>query len=226
MIIKVCGVRDPDNIRQIDELGCVDWMGFIFFPPSSRNVEHVPNYLPQHCKRVGVFVNATPEDIQHRQEEFGFDLIQLHGDETPDECQALRSLLKEGTKLIKMIQVESAQELEKTKQYEGKVDYFLFETKCKGYGGSGKQFDWDILQHYKGPTPFLLTGGIGPQDAEKVQAFFKSQTSKLNLQLGEAKPQTPQCIGIDLNSKFEIAPALKDSKQIKEFVQIVQSNNK
>ena len=206
-------MRDPDNIRQIDELGCVDWMGFIFFPPSSRNVEHAPDYLPQHCKRVGVFVNATPEDIQRRQEEFGFDLIQLHGDETPDECLALRSLLKEGTKLIKMIQVESVQELEKTKQYEGKVDYFLFETKCKGYGGSGKQFDWDILQHYKGQTPFLLTGGIGPDDAERIKAL-NSQLSTLN------------CIGIDLNSKFEIAPALKDSKQIKEFVQIVQSNHK
>ena len=203
-------MRDPDNIRQIDELGCVDWMGFIFCPPSSRNVEHAPDDLPQHCKRVGVFVNATPEDIQRRQEEFGFDLIQLHGDETPDECLALRSLLKEGTKLIKMIQVESVQELEKTKQYEGKVDYFLFETKCKGYGGSGKQFDWDILQHYKGQTPFLLTGGIGPDDAERIKAL-NSQLSTLN------------CIGIDLNSKFEIAPALKDSKQIKEFIKQIQT---
>jgi len=204
MIIKVCGMRDSDNIRQIDELGCVDWMGFIFFPPSSRNVERVPDDLPKHCKRVGVFVNATPEEILHRQEEFGFDLIQLHGDETPAYCQALRTRLKKGTELIKMIQIESPQELEKTQEYEGVVDYFLFETKCKGYGGSGKQFDWDILQHYQGQTPFLITGGIGADDAEKVRAFLKSQTSKF--------------VGIDLNSRFETAPALKDATRIKDFI--------
>ena len=208
MIIKVCGMRDSDNIRQIDELGCVDWMGFIFFPPSSRNVERVPDYLPKHCKRAGVFVNATPEEILHSQEEFGFDLIQLHGDETPTYCQALRTRLKKGTELIKMIQIESPQELEKTQEYEGVVDYFLFETKCKGYGGSGKQFDWDILQHYQGQTPFLITGGIGADDAEKVRAFLKSQTSKF--------------VGIDLNSRFETAPALKDATRIKDFIQHIK----
>ena len=208
MIVKVCGMRDPDNIRQIDELGCVDWMGFIFFPPSSRNVEHVPDYLPQHCQRVGVFVNATPEEIQHRQKEFGFCLIQLHGDETPDYCQALRTRLEEGTKLIKMIPIASSEELANTQAYEGIVDYFLFETKCKGYGGSGKQFDWDILKGYQGQTPFLLTGGIGPEDAEKVQAFLTSHLS----------PITSKCIGIDLNSRFETAPALKYVEKVKEFI--------
>ena len=201
MIVKVCGMRDSANIRQIDELGCVDWMGFIFYPPSSRNVEHAPDYLPKHCKRVGVFVNATVEDILHRQEEFGFDLIQLHGDETPEYCQNLCTCLKEGTELIKMIQIASSEDLDKTKQYEDSVDYFLFETKCHGYGGSGQQFDWNILQGYQGQTPFLLTGGIGPDDAEKVRAFHH-----------------PQCIGIDLNSRFETAPAVKDAKLINAFI--------
>lgn len=201
MIVKVCGMRDSANIRQIDELGCVDWMGFIFYPPSSRNVEHVPDYLPKHCKRVGVFVNATVEDIQHRQEEFGFDLIQLHGDETPEYCQALRARLKEGTELIKMIPIVSPEELTDTQAYEGIIDYFLFESKCQGYGGSGHQFDWNILQGYQGQTPFLLTGGIGPDDAEKVRAFHH-----------------PQCIGIDLNSRFETAPAIKDAKLINAFI--------
>ena len=205
-MVKVCGMRDAENIRQIDELGCVDWMGFIFWPHSSRYVDERPSYLPEHAKRVGVFVNATHEDILHRQEEFGLDLIQLHGDETPDECQTLRSLLKEGTRLIKMIQIESTQELENTQPYEGIVDYFLFETKCKGYGGSGKQFDWDVLQGYQGQTPFLLTGGIGPNDAERLRAFHH-----------------PQFIGIDLNSRFEIAPALKDANRILEFVKIFKS---
>ena len=206
-------MRDADNIRQIDELGCVDWMGFIFYPPSSRNVEQVPEYLPKHCKRVGVFVNATPKEIAQRQEAFCLNLIQLHGHETPDYCQHLRQHLKAGTQLIKMIQIASPQDLENASQYEGKVDYFLFETKCDSYGGSGKQFDWEILQHYKGQTPFLLTGGIGPNDADRIKAL-NSRLSALNF------------IGIDLNSRFEISPALKDAKRIKAFIQIVQSNNK
>ncbi len=205
MIIKVCGMRDADNIRQIDELGCVDWMGFIFFPPSSRNVERIPDHLPKHCKRVGVFVNATLEEIRQRQKEFGFHLIQLHGDETPDYCEQLRTFLPPKTQFIKMVQIATADDLERVKSYDGMVDYFLFETKCKGYGGSGKQFDWDILQHYQGQTPFLITGGIGADDAEKVQTFSH-----------------PQWAGIDLNSRFETAPALKDIQLIQEFIKKIK----
>ncbi|MBO4673182.1 MAG: phosphoribosylanthranilate isomerase [Bacteroidaceae bacterium] len=209
MIIKVCGMRDADNIRAIDELGCVDWMGFIFYPPSSRNVEQVPEYLPKHCKRVGVFVNATVKDIQQRQKECGLHLIQLHGNESSDYCQELRSTMDEEVKIIKMIQIASPQDLENASQYEGKVDYFLFETKCQGYGGSGKQFDWEILKAYNGSTPFLLTGGIGPDDAERIRTL-NSQLSTLNF------------IGIDLNSRFETAPALKNVQRIKAFVQTIK----
>lgn len=201
MIIKVCGMRDADNIRQIDELGCVDWMGFIFYPRSSRFVSEVPSYLPRHCQRVGVFVNANHEEIQQRQTVFAFNLIQLHGNETPEYVQTLREKIGNEMKIIKMIQVSSLEDLDSTLPYEKVVDYFLFETKYKGYGGSGKQFDWEILQHYKGQTPFLLTGGISPDDAEKVKAFHH-----------------PLFAGIDLNSRFETAPALKDIKLIKEFI--------
>ena len=147
-------MREPENIRQVDELGKVDWMGFIFYPPSSRHVSEVPDYLPKHSKRVGVFVNATHEEIQRRQEAFGFDIIQLHGNESPDFCKELHHHLRAGTQLIKMIAITSPEDLEKTHPYEGIVDYFLFETKCSGYGGSGQQFDWNILQHYTGKTPF------------------------------------------------------------------------
>ncbi|MDE6000499.1 MAG: phosphoribosylanthranilate isomerase [Bacteroidaceae bacterium] len=201
MIVKVCGMRDPENIRQVDTLEGLNWMGFIFYPPSSRNVKGVPDYLPQHCKRVGVFVNATQEEILRRQKEFSFDLIQLHGDETPLFCKNLRSLLPAKTQLIKMIPITSAEELAHTQPYENVVDYFLFETKCQGYGGSGQRFDWDILQHYHGQTPFLLTGGIKSTNSEKVRAFHH-----------------PQFVGIDLNSGFEIAPALKDPQRIQAFI--------
>lgn len=201
MLVKVCGMRDAENIRQVDELGTVDWMGFIFFPRSPRHVSEVPTYLPQHCKRVGVFVNASTEDIVSRIQTLGFHLVQLHGNETPEYIASLRTAIGKEVKIIKMIQIASTEDLNKTLQYEGAVDCFLFETKCNGYGGSGKQFDWDILQHYKGKTPFLITGGIGAEDAEKVKAFHH-----------------PQFVGIDLNSRFETAPALKDITLIDNFI--------
>ncbi len=203
-------MRESENIRQVDELGKVDWMGFIFYPPSSRHVSEVPDYLPKHSKRVGVFVNATHEEIQRRQETFSFDIIQLHGNESPDFCKELHHHLKTGTQLIKMIAITSPEDLEKTHPYEGIVDYFLFETKCSGYGGSGQQFDWNILQHYTGKTPFLITGGIGPEDAERIKT--------VNCQLS-----TVNFIGIDLNSRFETAPALKDITLIDQFIKQIKA---
>ncbi len=205
MIIKVCGMRDPENIRQVDAIEGVDWMGFIFFPRSPRHVSEVLTYLPQHCKRVGVFVNAPVEDIASRVHTFGFQLVQLHGHETPEFILSLRTAISNEVKIIKMIQIASLEDLQKTQQYEGLADYFLFETKCQGYGGSGKQFDWDILQHYTGTTPFLITGGIGPGDAERIKTL-------------NAQRSTPNFIGIDLNSGFETAPALKDVERIKDFL--------
>lgn len=201
MTIKVCGMRDPDNIRQVDAIAGVDWMGFIFFPKSSRNVTAVPSYLPQHCQRVGVFVNAPVEDIVSRVQAFGFHLVQLHGDESPAFCHTLRTHLPDETRIIKMIQVASEADILRTEAYAEAVDYFLFETKCVGYGGSGQQFDWGILQHYHSKTPFLITGGIGPEDAEKVKAF-----------------QHPQFAGIDLNSRFETSPAVKNATLINDFI--------
>ena len=201
MIVKVCGMRDAENIRQLDELGTVDWMGFIFFPRSPRHVSEVPAYLPQHCKRVGVFVNASIEEIVDRIQTFGLHLVQLHGHETPEYISSLRQAISPDAGIIKTIQIASMEDLNKTRQYEGVADHFLFETKCQGYGGSGQQFEWSILQHYKGKTPFLITGGIGAEDAAKVKLFSH-----------------PQVVGIDLNSRFEKAPALKDITLIDNFI--------
>ena len=208
MIIKVCGMRDPENIRQMDEQPGIDWLGFIFYSPSSRFVEEVPTYLPQHKKRVGVFVNESLPNILNHTKTYGLDFIQLHGKETSIFCKHLRTLLSAHTKLIKTIPISSAEDLARTAAFKGVVDYFLFETKCDTYGGSGKQFDWSILQNYHGTTPFLLTGGIKPSDAEKVKAFHH-----------------PQFIGIDLNSGFETAPALKDPALLHDFLEIVKSSN-
>ena len=212
MIIKVCGMRDPENIRQVDAIEGVDWMGFIFYPPSSRHVSEVPTYLPQHSKRVGVFVNASIEEIVLRVQEFQLDFVQLHGHESPGFCKSLHGMLRRFTfdkevGIIKMIQIPlTGNDRYVLNSYPDFVDYFLFETKCQGYGGSGQQFDWDILWHYTGKTPFLITGGIGAEDAAKVKAFHH-----------------PLFVGIDLNSRFETAPALKDVARIQNFVQIIQS---
>lgn len=201
MIIKVCGMRDADNIRQLDETKLIDWMGFIFFGKSSRNVESLPDYMPKNCKRVGVFVNEPIESILSKVEEFGFDLVQLHGHEDVEYIKQLKASLPNDVQIIKMIQIATLDDIYATSQYEGIVDYFLFETKCEGYGGSGQKFDWDILKNYNGTTPFILTGGIGPDDADKVKAFTH-----------------PQFAGIDLNSKFEVSPALKDIDLLKNFI--------
>lgn len=194
-------MRDAENIRQLDELQLADWMGFIFYSPSSRHVTEVPSYMPQHSQRVGVFVNYSICDIADKVQAFGFNIVQLHGNESPEFCQQLRDALPQGIRLMKMIQIESPEDLNQTSLYEASVDYFLFETKCTSYGGSGKQFDWDILQEYNGNTSFILTGGIGPNDASKIKSF-----------------QHPLFAGIDLNSKFETSPALKDINLLKNFI--------
>ncbi|SHK53584.1 phosphoribosylanthranilate isomerase [Xylanibacter ruminicola] len=201
-IVKVCGMRDVDNIREVEALG-IDWMGFIFWPKSSRYVSEVPAYLPKNCKRVGVFVDASIGDVMSQAETFSLDIIQLHGQESPSYIAQLTSHLSALTsiKIIKALNIATTADLEATKRYEGVVDYFLFDTKGKMVGGNGEKFDWSVLEAYHGSTPFLLSGGIGPDDAERVRAF-----------------NHPKCIGIDLNSKFELSPALKDVNMLRNFL--------
>ncbi len=198
MIIKVCGMRDPVNIKDVEKLG-VDWQGFIFWPSSSRYVSEKPAYLPTKTKRVGVFVDANIEEVLATAEKYALDIIQLHGDERPAYCQWLKANSQQ--QLIKAFNIATAEDLQQTKPYEGLVDYFLFDTKAKMVGGNGTQFDWSVLSAYRGNTPFLLSGGIGPDDAEKVRNFHH-----------------PQLAGIDLNSRFELSPALKDIEKLKQFI--------
>ena len=198
MIIKTCGMRDADNIRAVSELG-IDWMGFIFWAPSSRYVSEKPTFLPTRQKRVGVFVDARIEEVKSKADEYALDLIQLHGSESPAFCEWLRANSRQ--QLIKAFNIATQEDLEQTLPYEGLVDYFLFDTKAKMVGGNGTQFDWSVLSAYQGNTPFLLSGGIGPDDAEKVRNFHH-----------------PQLAGIDLNSRFELSPAFKDIEKLKQFI--------
>lgn len=198
-LVKVCGMRDAENIREVEALG-IDLMGFIFWPKSSRYVSERPAYLPTNCKRVGVFVDEDIETVKRIAEDYALDYIQLHGHESPEYCAQLK-----GLKLIKAFNIATTEDFKQTEPYTGIVDYFLFDTKGKSVGGNGEKFDWSVLSAYDGNTPFLLSGGIGPDDAEVLTSHFSPLTSK-------------KCVGIDLNSRLEIAPGLKDINKLKDFL--------
>jgi phosphoribosylanthranilate isomerase len=133
---------------------------------------------------------------------YSLDYLQLHGNESPDLCHTLQ---KRGYALIKAFPIATEDDLQQTAAYEGRVDYFLFDTKCAGYGGSGKSFDWSVLHTYQGDTPFLLSGGIRPDSLDAIRRFSH-----------------PRCAGIDLNSGFETEPGLKDVALLKEFIQAIR----
>ena len=223
MVIKVCGMRDARNIREVSQLG-VDMIGMIFYPKSPRYVEMqsshagiIPDYAKEDINiksskspaRVGVFVDDMVQNIVTRVVNYHLDYVQLHGNEPREMCENLRSTLdpdiRPGIKIIKAISVSDASDIQKYKEYVGAVDLFLFDTKCKTVGGSGRQFDWQVLEQYDGEVPFLLSGGIGPDDASRLHAFHH-----------------PQCIGIDLNSRFEIEPGVKDVEKLKGFLNEIQ----
>ena len=196
-ILKVCGMVEADNIRDVENLG-VDMIGLIFYPKSPRCIHELPEYLPTRAKRVGVFVNETKENIFMYVDRFGLDYIQLHGDESPEYC---RSLKLNGLRIIKAFSISSPKDLLPISAYHGYCDYFLFDTRTSNYGGSGKQFDWGILYRYNGTTPFLLSGGINSYSAKALKNYHHSRM-----------------IGTDINSRFETAPGIKDVERIKKFM--------
>lgn len=201
MIVKVCGMRDSENIRAIERLG-IDWMGFIFYPSSKRAVTDLPDYLPGKVKRVGVFVNENPDITRSRIESFQLDMVQLHGAESPEMCLQLQ---QSGVKVIKAFSIKNEFPKSLVEKYNSKCEYYLFDTQTINYGGSGKKFNWELLSQYQGETPFLLSGGIAPEDADAVLAF-----------------KHPQFAGIDINSRFEIEPAFKNYELIKRFLDKVK----
>lgn len=205
-MIKVCGMREAENIRDIEELRQVDMIGFIFYPPSPRFANEVPAYLPIYAHRVGVFVNEDPETVNTYANRFSLNYIQLHGNESPEYC---RSLQRAGLKIIKTFSIACPADLDPVADYEETCELFLFDTKCKEYGGSGSPFDWNILHAYTGPIPFLLSGGIHSRSAEELQKF-----------------NHPRLAGYDLNSRFETLPALKDPEQIRLFLNELESSIK
>ena len=205
MLIKVCGMRDPQNIRDI-EAAAPDMLGLIFAPRSPRFVSQVPDYLPQApVVRVGVFVHADLDEVARRVEEYALGAVQLHGGESPAYCREVRQRLPE-VQIIKVISVAEAADLRAADAYAEVADLLLFDTRCPQGGGSGQQFDWSLLEAYDGPLPFLLSGGLGPDDAPQLRQFAH-----------------PRCVGIDINSRFETEPALKSAPLVAQFIKTLRA---
>lgn len=203
-------MQDVDNIMAVNKLP-VNFIGMIFVKKSPRCVN--PLFYRQadieaikstFAKRIGVFADAEEELIITYINMYNLNGVQLHGAETADYCKKLRLLPEMQNKLIfKAINISSETDLEKCAEYEGLVDMFVFDTKSQMGGGSGQKFDWNVLDSYSGSTPYLLSGGISPTDSQKVSEFLIAH---------------PICHGIDLNSKFEIEPGLKDIRKLQNFL--------
>ena len=202
--IKVCGMRDAENIKAVDELH-PDFMGFIFYPASSRFIAPGTVLPDTKARRVAVFVNASMDEIIKTTREHGIPAVQLHGNETPLFCAELTDL---GYQVIKAFRIDESTDVNEIEPYKGLCAYLLYDTKAKAIGGTGMKFDWGILSKLDDFGPFLLSGGIGPDDFDTIK--------QLNL---------TNMVGIDLNSKFETGPALKNVDLLFNFIQKFKQTN-
>ncbi len=207
MKLKVCGMRERENIQRICELD-IDFMGFIFYEKSPRFVPNDQALLlstfPGTIKKVGVFVNAVLDSVLEKVSSFGLDYVQLHGDESTDDC---RSLKETGVGVIKVFPISDVLPLSLMNSYEPYVDFFLFDTKSSKYGGSGLKFNWDLLNDYSLRTPYFLSGGIGEEDINDI-----------------VERNLPGLYAIDVNSGVEIKPGLKDLKKVGSITSLVSRN--
>ncbi len=212
MHVKICGLRDPENIAAIANLP-VDYLGFIFQEQSPRFVsgEALPAWLAENAhllegkKRVGVFVNAEIDFILNTVHDYGLHYVQLHGSESPTYCQELNVLWSvssmQQAQLIKAFSVDAQFDFASTQAYATHCPLFLFDTRGAAAGGTGEKWDWSLLDRYEGITPFFLSGGIGPEDAAAIRAI-----------------RHPQFYGVDLNSRFESAPGIKEISRAEAFL--------
>ncbi|MBK6392999.1 MAG: phosphoribosylanthranilate isomerase [Saprospiraceae bacterium] len=201
--IKVCGMRDPGQIKQLAEIA-IDYIGLIFYASSPRFVDQVIDHtIFGDKKKVGVFVNSPIEHILYTQSKYQLDVIQLHGHESPDMCTSIQN---RGLEVIRAFSVDKNFDFSKVMEFDGYADRFIFDARGDAPGGNGVRFDWNKLREYEGATPFLLAGGISYDHLDEIKYF-----------------DHPACIGIDINSRFEKAPGDKDLITIKKFVHELRS---
>ncbi len=202
MKIKVCGMRDADNLRDVAALG-PDFIGFIFYDQSPRFVgdvldEEVVKELPRSIQKVGVFVNASPDYILRMVKKYDFQYVQLHGTETPDFCRSLRN---RGISLIKAFRVDGSFNFSMLNNYKAHCDFFLFDAKGEHPGGNGISFDWGVMRNYDNEKPFFISGGIGLYNLDQLD-----QLKGLKL------------YGVDVNSQVETSPGVKDIDKLRELI--------
>lgn len=198
MKLKVCGMKY--NIQEVAQLQ-PDYLGFIFHEASPRHFDDEVPKLPESISKVGVFVDKPTEFIMQKIEKYQLNAVQLHGHETPEQCRLLKST---GIIVIKVFAIKNQFDFSVLLAYEDVCDYYLFDTKGKLPGGNGYTFDWHILKNYSSTKPFFLSGGIGLNEIERLKDFIDSEVSKY-------------CHALDVNSKFEIEPGLKEIEKLKYF---------
>lgn len=202
MKVKVCGMRDSDNIRELLALA-PDFMGFIFYDKSLRFVgdeldAELLKSFPRNVKKVGVFVNASPDYILRSVKKYDLQYVQLHGNETPDFCRNLRN---RGVSIIKAFSVDETFNFSMINNYKPSCDFFLFDAKGEQFGGNGISFDWSLMNRYDNEKPFFISGGI---DADSLDSLEKIKHLKL--------------YGVDINSKVEMSPGLKDIELVRAIM--------
>ena len=200
-------MRNPENVSGV-VAALPDYLGFIFYPKSKRFVgfEPLPEVLSailDSVKKAGVFVDEAPEKVLEIYRNWNLNVIQLHGNETPEYCQQIQD---SGITVFKAFSVDERFDFNSLSAFSGVCNYFLFDTKGQLPGGTGQKFNWQLLENYKGNVPFFLSGGIDSGDLEAVLSFSH-----------------PQLFGIDINSGFEISPALKDVEKVKTFISGMRS---
>ena len=209
MKIKVCGMKDGDNISPVAGLR-PDYMGFIFYNKSKRFFTGTLPELGSDIVKTAVFVNEDLNWVLDRVKEYNFKAIQLHGDESTSYCRELKKALSPAVQLIKAFSMHQKFDMAKLLDYQAVCDFFLFDTKGKERGGTGQVFDWNILKSYDLKHPFFLSGGIGLDQIDNLKEFFKTKVSNY-------------CHAVDVNSKFEDLPGLKRIGDLELFIKEIKS---
>ena len=209
MRVKVCGMTQPDQVEALAGIG-VTFAGFIFYPKSPRYVfKHMTTTQirkENNINKVGVFVNATVEEVLHMVDECRLHIVQLHGDESPKYCEKIADYVS----VVKAFRLSDNDSVDwMIRPYMEVCDMFMFDTMGVGYGGTGKKFDWSILKGSSIGKPFFLSGGIEPGDEEQLRAFEQDEAARA-------------LFAIDINSKFEISPGIKDMEKVRRFVEKVR----
>ncbi|WP_158975826.1 phosphoribosylanthranilate isomerase [Cellulophaga sp. L1A9] len=205
--LKICGMKfNTANVAALQP----DYLGFIFWEKSKRNFGGILEAIPHNIKKVGVFVDATIAEISRRVQDYDLLAVQLHGHESPDFCKALKEEIKT-IEIIKVFSIKDEFDFTVLEAFEEVADFYLFDTKGKLPGGNGYTFDWDVLENYPSKKPYFLSGGIGLEEVEQLKSFLKMPASKY-------------CHAIDVNSKFETSPGLKDIAPLETLIKKLKKN--